>query len=130
MCELVKQVGALKIGEYFRERLLTAEYAQVLLESYMFRDTANGVDRSREIIDKMVHSSPSHDFIMDFQISRDLGLNVQQLDTGTSDLVKGVVTHLEDLTDQGLICMNLADELQNAIHKVLWIERYPARRER
>ena len=110
LCEMVKQVGALKIGEYFRERLLTANYAQVLLDSYMFRGQPNAIDRRRDVIDKMVHKSPSHQFFMDFHIARSASLAVEQLDTGISDLVKGVVTHLDDLTAQGLICLNLADE--------------------
>ena len=110
LCELVRQVGALKIGEYFRERLLTANYAQVLLDSYMFRGLPNAIDRRRDVIDKMVHSSPSHQFIMDFHIARNASLTVQQLDTVTSDLIKAVVNHLDDLTAQGLICLNLADE--------------------
>jgi hypothetical protein len=110
LCEMVKQVGALKIGEYFRERLLTANYAQVLLDSYMFRGQPNAADRRRDVIEKMVHRSPSHQYFMDFHIARAASLTVRQLDTQTSDLAKRVVAHLDDLTAQGVICLNLADE--------------------
>ena len=110
LCEMVKQVGALKIGEYFRERLLTANYAQVFLDSYMFREQPNAVDRRRDVIEKMVHRSPSHQYFMDFHIARSASLAVKQLDTRTSDLAKGLITHLNDLTARGVVCLNLADE--------------------
>ena len=122
LCELVRQVGALKIGEYFRERLLTANYAEVFLDSYMLWGTPNRGDRRRDVIDKMVHSSPSHEFIMDFHIARNARLNVQQLDTETSDLTKAVVGHLDNLTAQGLICMNLTDQ-----YKMPFIKFYETR---
>ena len=125
LCELVRQVGALKIGEYFRERLLTANYAQVLLDSYMFRGMPNSIDRRRDVIDKMVHSSPSHQFIMDFHIARNASLTVEQLDSETSDLTKSVVRHLDDLTAQGLICLNLADEYKMPFIKFYDKNRVP-----
>lgn len=109
LCEMVKQVGALKIGEYFRERLLTANYAQVLLDSYMFRGQPNATDRRRDVIEKMVHSSPSHQYFMDFHIARSASLAVEQLDTQTSDLAKQLVAHLDDLTAKGVVCLNLAN---------------------
>ena len=81
LCEMVRQVGALKIGEYFRERLLTANYAEVLLHSYMFREQSNAQDKCNDVIEKMVHRSPSHEYFMDFHIAQNASLKVGQLDT-------------------------------------------------
>ena len=121
LCEMVRQVGALKIGEYFRERLLTANYAQVLLDSYMLRGQPNAAGRRRDVIEKMVHSSPSHQYFMDFHIARSASLAVQQLDTRTSDLAKQLVSYLDDLTAQEVVCLNLAND-----HKMPFIRFYDA----
>ena len=107
---MVKQVGALKMGEYFRERLLTANYAQILLDSYMFRGQPNALGRRCDVIEKMVHSSPSHEYFMDFHIARSASLAVKQLDSHISDLAKRVIVELNDLTARGVVCLNLADE--------------------
>src|SRR5262249_35813121 len=34
LVEMVKQVGALRVGKYYRERVTTGHYAEVLLETY------------------------------------------------------------------------------------------------
>ena len=110
VCEMVKQVGALKIGEYYRERLLVSVYAKVFLDSYMFREVSDGKSRRKAVIRTMTHDSPSHDFVMDFRIAEGEGLIVKQLDTELSDQAKDLVTHLNELTEQDVICERLSDD--------------------
>ena len=110
VCELVKQVGALKIGEYYRERLLVSVYAQVFLDRYMFREVSDGPSRRKSVIRTMAHVSPSHDFLMDFCIAESEGLIVQQLDTDTSDQVKAMVAYMDELTEQDVICEWISGE--------------------
>src|ERR1700689_1457472 len=36
LVQMVKEVGALTVGRYYRERKLTGQYAEILLDNYMF----------------------------------------------------------------------------------------------
>ena len=110
LCAMVHQVGALKIAEYYRERLLTANYAEVLLDSYMFREQSNAAEKRRDVIDKMVHWSPSHEYFMDFELAQNASLRVRRMNTELSDLTRAVIDTLDKLTEEEVICFALSDD--------------------
>ena len=109
LCAMVSQVGALKIGEYFRERLLSEKYAELFLNRYMFRDASDAHLRSEEVIAQMLHKSPSHDCNMDYDTAIEAQLTVGRLETDLSDLAKSIVAQLDELAESDQICERYGD---------------------
>lgn len=108
LVEMVKQVGALQVGKFFRERTLTGHYAQELLDSYMFRRALDAVDRRNRVIRNFLMQAPAHDFHCDYHLCQRWGLNVAEMTTPESDLAKGVTTTLNELMEAGVICPNIS----------------------
>lgn len=110
LCEMVKQVGGLTLGAFFRERGLTGFYAESLLLDYMFALAPNKDDLKNKIIHALLFEYPSHTFCMDYHICLKLGLPVKEMDVATSDMTKTIITLLRLLTVQGAICRDVSDE--------------------
>jgi hypothetical protein len=108
MVEMVRQVGALQVGKFFRERMLTGHYAEQLLDKYMFRAALDGHDRRNSVINNFLRRAPSHEFHLDYHMCLAWGLDVAEMTTGESDLAKGVTTTLNELVDARIICPNIS----------------------
>jgi hypothetical protein len=108
MVKMVEQVGALKIGEFFRARGLTGQYAQELLDSYMFADMLDRESRRNEVINNFLLKAPIHDFHLDYHLCRRWKLPAIEMPTVESDLAKAAVTILEDESNAGHICPHLS----------------------
>ena len=109
LTEMVRQITALKLGGYFRERMLTARYAEVLLNDYMFKGQSNAKDKIKAVIEHLVLQSPSHEFIMDYNLCCQARLVVQEMKTELYDKADAVIKALDSLVEQNLICANLTD---------------------
>jgi hypothetical protein len=120
LVEMVRQVGALNVGRYFRERTLTGHYAFRLLSDYMFSNSSNKQSLCDDIATKILFEFPSHEFEMDYHICRDLGLPVSEMNDAESEKTKLLVNELDDLADRGVICKQL-DET----YKAPFIRLYP-----
>ncbi len=107
LVQMVKEVGALRIGKYYRERNLTGHYAEILLDAYMFSDVPDGRDRRTGVIRHFLYGAPAHEFHLDFHLCRSWHLNVQRMPTNESDLTGKVVEALTNMTDAGIICQRL-----------------------
>lgn len=112
LCKLVEEVGALKIGEYYRARTLTGHYAQELLDNYMLSGLPNRVGRRNRIIRRLLFELPSHNFHLDFHLCAGLGLAVEEMAVTESDMSKNIVTILNDLTQRDIICQNVTDDVK------------------
>jgi hypothetical protein len=112
LCALVGKVGPLKVAQYYRERTLTGQYAQELLDRYMLDGLPNAEGRRDTIIGRLLFGSPSHDFHLDFHMSADLGLEVEEMSSLESDATRGVVALLDDLTRRKVICLNVTNEVK------------------
>lgn len=119
LVQMVKEVGALKIGRYYRERNLTGLYAEILLDAYMFGDVSDGKDRRANVVKHFLFGAPAHEFHLDFHLCRSWHLNVQRMPTLESDLTLRAVESLENLTDAGIICKKL-----NASIRMPFIQYY------
>lgn len=109
LVEMTRQIGALNIGRFYRARTLTGYYAEMLLLEYMFEHLPNREDLSNKIIHALLFEYPTHDFHMDFHISRKLGLPVQEMTVVESDKSKNIVSALRQLTILGIICRTIGD---------------------
>src|SRR6266567_7956290 len=67
---MVEEVGALKVGKYFRERTLTGYYAEELLDTYMFANLSDKVERREDLINKLLFNAPAHFFHLDYHLCR------------------------------------------------------------
>lgn len=101
---MVNQVGAMRLGKFYRERSLTGHYAEELLDSYMFRDDPNKVERIRYVVSKFLIQAPSHEFHVDYHLCEKWGIEVEEMATQESDLAKKVVVELGSLSANHVIC--------------------------
>ncbi len=107
LVQMVKEVGALRVGKYYRERSLTGHYAQILLDAYMFADALDGKDRGANVINRFLFGAPAHEFHLDFHLCKNWHLNVQRMPTVEYDETVKVVDYLDAMTDKGIICHKL-----------------------
>jgi len=105
---MVKDVGSLRVGKFFRERNLTAHYAKELLEQYMFLEVPDRVERAEDMIKNLLHGAPAHYFHLDYHLCQNYRLIIKEMGTPESDFAKRVVEELEQLTDSGIICAKLS----------------------
>lgn len=112
LVEMVRQIGALNVGRFFRERTVTGRYANRLLFDYMLRDHTNKETLSGDISSRVLFEFPSHDFDMDYHICKDLNLPVFEMTDKESDNTKLLINKLDDFVDQGVICRQLEEELK------------------
>ena len=105
---MVREVGAMQVGKYYRERMLTGHYAETLLDSYMFSGCTDKAQRRKDVIQKFLFGAPAHDFHLDYHLCADWRLRVEEMPTTESDLAKGVLLQLNELASAGVICENLS----------------------
>jgi hypothetical protein len=104
LVQMVKEVGALEVGKYFRARTLTGHYAEQLLRSYMFTGCLDAKDKSEKVFNNFLFKAPTHDFHLDYHLCAAWGVTVKEMDTEESDLAKSAIDTLEDLADSTVIC--------------------------
>ena len=105
---MVNQVSALQVGKYFRERMLTAHYAEELLDTYMFPKFADAKERRDDIVRNFLFGAPSHQFHIDYHLCTRWRLPVEEMPTAESVLVKKAVEKMNDLAGSGMICARLS----------------------
>lgn len=105
---MMNEIGALKVGKYFRERTLTGHYAEELLSGYMFRTRPDREFCCREVISNFLFGAPGHDVHLDLRLARRWGLAVEQMATRESDFVKSVVEVLDQLAGNQAICKRVS----------------------
>jgi hypothetical protein len=100
LVQMVKDIGALGIGKFYRERQLTRDYARHLLARGIFKKTPRDTD---ETIRHFLFGAPAHSFLLDSSMCRDRGLPVIDMPTEESDKVKAVADALYQLTLKDVI---------------------------
>jgi Serine dehydrogenase proteinase len=101
---MVEEVGAMQVGKYYRERNLTGQYAETLLESYMFADDSDKLERRANVIKNFLFRAPAHDFHLDYHLCNEWGVKAVEMPTAESDLAKKVLKELKNLADNDIIC--------------------------
>jgi hypothetical protein len=112
LVQMVKEVGALKVGRFYRERTVTGQYAEILLDQYMFHGVSDGTDRRNGVIKHFLFLAPAHEFHLDYQLCSSWHLDVAQMSTTESDLTKKVVNLLRLATLNGIICQRLNNDVR------------------
>jgi len=112
LVELVKEVGALKVGEFYRLRQYSEKYAFKLLNDYMFAHELDSKHSAERICKKLLYEYPSHSFVMDYHLCDELGLPVEQMPDEESDASKSLIEELSKLTTSGHICKSINEEFK------------------
>ena len=112
LVQMVKEVGALTVGRYYRERTVTGQYAEILLDHYMFNGVSDGLDRRNGVIKHFLFLAPAHEFHLDYGLCSTWHLDVEQMSTVESDLTKKVVNLLRIATSNGIICQRLNNDVR------------------
>lgn len=112
LVQMVKEVGALTVGRYYRERTVTGQYAEILLDRYMFKGVSDGIDRRNGVIKHFLFLAPAHEFHLDHGLCSAWHLDVEQMSTKESDLTKKVVNLLRTATSNGIICQKLNNDVR------------------
>lgn len=107
LVQLVKEVGALNVGKFYRLRQYSEQYAMRLLTDYMFASEQNSQHLAEEICKKLLYEYPSHNFVMDYHLCDVLGLPVVEMNQSESDKAKNIIRKLRTLTDSGIVCKNV-----------------------
>jgi hypothetical protein len=123
LCEMVRQVGSLRLGTFFRTRVLTGFYAETLLLDYMFAQASNKEDLKNKVIRTILFDYPSHSFCMDFHISLGVGLPVEEMPVAESDMTKNIISLLKQLTLANVICRDISDSYKAPFIKLYVGER-------
>jgi hypothetical protein len=98
------QISAIDVGSIYRQRTLTAYYAEELLSTYMFKNHPDARAIARDIANTVVFKYPSHEFFLDYHMCKKLGLVVDELTSTESDRTKALVQSLDKFTMDGVIC--------------------------
>jgi hypothetical protein len=109
---MVQEIGALSVGKYFRERNLTGNYAQELLDSYMLPSHLDAKHRSQSLVHNFLFGAPSHHFHLDYHLCRKLGLVVHEMSTDEFDRAKRCIEVLESLAESSVICQRISPALR------------------
>jgi len=112
LVQMVKEVGALTVGRYYRERTVTGQYAEILLDRYMFNGVSDGLDRRNGVIKHFLFLAPAHEFHLDHGLCSAWHLDVAQMSTAESDMTKQVVGLLRLATSNGIICQRLNNDVR------------------
>jgi len=112
LVQMVREVGALRVGRFYRERTVTGQYAEILLDQFMFQKVSDGTDRRNGVINHFLFLAPAHEFHLDFQLCSSWHLDVKEMSTTESDLTKQVVNLLRVATSNGIICHRLNNDVR------------------
>lgn len=107
--EMVAQETALGIGQLYRASSLTGHYAFRLIADYMFKDRSNRTTLAQQIADQLLRTYPSHNFVLDFHMAKNIDLPVVEMDDDESDRTKNFVEVLDGLTEEGIICKDTSE---------------------
>lgn len=108
--KLIDELGATRLGVLFKERKLTEEYAKELLSRYMFSDRKRAKKVADRIAKFLVYSRPTHEFHIDIDLARQVGLKVTRMPTALHDAANSVVEVLREHED--IFCPLIIEDLR------------------
>jgi hypothetical protein len=109
LVEMTKEVQAVNVGQFYRERTITEEYARTLLAGYMLNGKHNAKNIINEVVQGFIYRAASHELHMDFHLLEKFQLPISEASLEDSDTLKSIIEVLQEATDNEVICM-LTDE--------------------
>ena len=84
---LFTQLNPEKLGEYSRALAVGTEYGSRLLRRY---NSSWDDNQNTDILEKLVHGYPSHEYIIDYHELKELGFNVSLFSDSERDSVRSL----------------------------------------
>lgn len=110
--KLIDELGAVQVGDLYRQRRLTEHYARELMTRYMFGQPGLSPrqvrQRVKHIARVLVHELPTHEFVVDVTMAKQLGLPASGMSTALHDVCGDLVTALEAQVDD--LCPFVSDD--------------------
>jgi len=125
LCEMVKQDNALNIGSLYRLSNLTGLYAHRLMYDYMFEKHTNRQAMANKIALSLLKEFPSHNFVLDYHMAQMIELPVKEMNEEESDNTKALISLLDELTTQGVICRDIGVDPEGETLKSPFFRLYP-----
>lgn len=101
---LIEEVGPSQLGELFRLRSLTGLHSKALLHNYMLKNVSNKEELADNIITKFTRESPTHNFLMDYELVDETGMAVRKMNPNVYKLLRILIDKLILLKRGGFIC--------------------------
>lgn len=89
-----------KLGEYSRALAVGKDYAERIIRRYKRWEP----QKTQDLVERLVHGYPSHDYIIDYHELREMGLDVQMLSTQEMDACNAFIQKLLGDGDQICLC--------------------------
>ena len=103
LVEIVREKSAMNVGRIYRERKVGAYYSQKLLSSYMFKDHPKRQE-IEDISTSLVFDFPSHDYAMDDNTCKRLGLKAEKMSDEENEICRDIICSLAKAVEKGVIC--------------------------
>jgi hypothetical protein len=107
---MVRQKSAMNVGRIYRERKVGAYYSQKLLSSYMFKDHPKRQEVAQDISTSLVFDFPSHDYAMDYNTCKSLGLKAEKMNDEINEVCREIINMLDKAVENGVICKEVKRE--------------------
>lgn len=104
LVELVKQVGAINVGSFYRKNSISAVYATKLLRDYLLSQENDRIEKARTISHTLTNEIPAHDFRLDRSLCVEAGIPVEELGEEPSDRCRNIIDILKQFSDSSEIC--------------------------
>lgn len=91
---LFTQLDPEKLGEYSRALSVGTEYGERLLRRFTSWDE----QKRTEVLERLVHGYPSHDYIIDYHELQEIGFDAKLFGDGERSAVHGLYKHISDQT--------------------------------
>ncbi len=104
LVELVKQVGAINVGSFYRKNSISAVYATKLLRDYLLSQENDKIEKARTISHTLTNEIPAHDFHLDRSLCIEAGIPAEELGEEPADQCRSIVDMLKEFSDSGHIC--------------------------
>jgi len=99
---LFAQLNTEKVGEYSRALAVGKEYGERLLRRYTkWQD----VEEREKILEKLVRSYPSHDYIIDYKELKEIGFNASLPSEDEKPIVQAIVKYVLGALKTEIICV-------------------------
>ena len=81
------------IARAYRESRIAAQHAEQLLKQYMLKDASS--EQVEDILERMTKTAPSHEWVIDYHLAKEIGLKVKRMGEELNGLTKTLASTLK-----------------------------------
>ena len=89
----IGSISADIIADAYRASRVASQHAEQLLNQYMLHDASS--DHIQYVLNGLTKATPSHDWVIDYHIAKEIGLKVKRMDEDLCDLTGKLVAQIK-----------------------------------